>query len=558
MKFYNPAILLLHIAISMLLIGCINKKKSLREEVDLSGFWKFQIDSTAIGNTEKWYLNTHQFSDSIKLPGTTDLSKKGFLNNETLTTRLHRNYKYEGVAWYSKEFNIPENWGNKEIELTIERTKNSNIWIDGKFVDSSTLLQSKQVFNLTKFLSVGKHIVCVSINNSLKLTNYGNVHIYSDETATNWNGMIGELKLTAKHAINIKDIQLYTDINNKTVLADIAFSNTENNSKLELDYQILKIYKGNKILVSTGNSKIENNKPLKLNCSVEKDFSLWDDYDQPLYQFTATIKENGKPIDEQTESFGLRKFEAQQTHFIVNNRKTFLRGKHDGSVFPLTGHTPMDTAGWIKIFKTAKQYGINHYRFHTWCPPEAAFIAADHEGIFLQIELPFWGSEISGNTKDMLLREAFAMQKRYANHPSLVMFAMGNELWTNDDTLKKLIGVLKASDHRILYTQSSNNKLGSSFPSRNADFHVTVRTPFMKDTSLYHTRLTFWYGESDQGGLLNKLYPNTTMNFDSAVAKIKVPMISHEIGQFLVFPDYDEIKKYSGVVKASNLEIFKC
>lgn len=556
-KFNTLATLSLLISMPFIVISCINKKVPLREEINLSGFWKFQIDSGDIGNKQKWYLSGHQFNDSIKLPGTTDISKKGLFNTDTLTTRLHRNYKYEGAAWYSREVNIPINWKKKNIQLIIERTKISSVWVDGKYIGSSTLLQSKQVYDLTKFLSTGKHSICVLVNNSLKLTNYGNVHIYTDETATNWNGMIGELKLIAKHSINIKEIQLHTDINKKTVLADISITNTPTNSKLELEYQVFKIDGGNKVSVATGLSKIEKDSSFKLNCSLEKSFALWDDYNQNIYEYIATIKADGKPIDEQTVHFGLKKFEAKQTNFFINDRKTFLRGKNDGCVFPLTGHPPMDTSTWIKLFRTAKQYGINHYRFHTWCPPEAAFTAADREGIFLQIELPFWGSEFTGITKDMLLKEALAMQKAYAHHPSLTMFALGNELWTNDDTLTKFIGVLKASDNRILYTQSSNNKLGSSFPSNNSDFHVTVRTPFMKDTSLYHTRLTFWYGESDQGGLLNKLYPNTKMNFDSAVAKIKIPMISHEIGQFLVFPDYDEIKKYTGVVKAKNLEIFK-
>lgn len=556
-KFNTIAKLFYLFSISFFAINCNYRKLPLREELDLSGFWKFQIDSGYIGNKQKWYLSAHQFNDSIKLPGTTDISKKGFFNTDTLTSRLHRNYKYEGAAWYTKDVSIPAHWNKKNIELIIERTKISSVWIDGKYIGSSTLLQSKQVYDLTKFLSAGKHSICVLVNNSLKLTNYGNVHIYSDETATNWNGMIGELKLVAKHAISIKDIQLFTDINKKTALANITITNIPTNSKLELEYQVFKIDRGDKISVATGLSKIEKDSSFKLNCSIEKDFGLWDDYDQNLYQYIATIKEDGKPIDEQTVYFGFRKFEAKQTNFYINDRKTFLRGKHDGCVFPLTGHPPMDTTSWIKLFRTAKQYGINHYRFHTWCPPEAAFTAADHEGIFLQIELPFWGSEFTDITKNMLLKEALAMQKNYANHPSLTMFAMGNELWTNEDTLTKFMGVLKASDKRMLYTQSSNHKLGSSFPSSNSDFHVTVRTPYIKDTTLYHTRLTFWYGESDQGGLLNKLYPNTRMNFDSAVAKIKIPMISHEIGQFLVFPDYDEIKKYTGVVKAKNLEIFQ-
>ena len=95
--------------------------------------------------------------------------------------------------------------------------------------------------------------------------------------------------------------------------------------------------------------------------------------------------------DEMTTTFALCDFKAEGNHFIVNGRKTFLRGKHDACVWPLTGHVAMGYDEWYNYLKTCKQYGINHVRFHSWCPPEACFEAADNLGIYLQPELPIWG-----------------------------------------------------------------------------------------------------------------------------------------------------------------------
>ena len=69
-----------------------------------------------------------------------------------------------------------------------------------------------------------------------------------------------------------------------------------------------------------------------------------------------------------------------------------LRGKHDGLIFPKTGYAPTDVNEWLRVLGIAKSYGINHYRFHTCCPPDAAFTAADLLGIYMEPELPFWGT----------------------------------------------------------------------------------------------------------------------------------------------------------------------
>ena len=157
---------------------------------------------------------------------------------------------------------------------------------------------------------------------------------------------------------------------------------------------------------------------------------LWDEFRQPLYHLNAVLVADGLS-DHQEVSFGMRQFKTKGSQFVINDRVTFLRGKHDACVFPLTGHPPMDLEGWIDYFQTVKDYGLNHCRFHTWCPPEAAFEAADRLGIYLQPELPFWGGLDQDSIAEVLYQEGVAMLKKYANHPSFVMFSPGNEIWRN-------------------------------------------------------------------------------------------------------------------------------
>ena len=287
-----------------------------------------------------------------------------------------------------------------------------------------------------------------------------------------------------------------------------------------------------------------------------EEVALWDEYEQPIYTVKAVLKGEGFS-DEQTATFGMRDFTVSGTQFQINGRTTFLRGKHESAVFPLTGYTPIDVESWVRVYRIAKRYGINHYRFHSYCPPEAAFIAADQEGIYLQVELPFWGGLDNDTTAQMLRNEGYGLLKAYANHPSFVMFSPGNEIWGGHERVAANMKALKAYDDRPLYTMGSNNNIGYLPPQDYSEFFVGARIPDKGDTITGHTRLTHAFADAHHGGALNTLKPSTQINFDYAVAHMDLPIVSHEIGQYQIYPNYDEITKYTGNLKPRNLEIFQ-
>ncbi len=547
--------ILLVSAAMLLLHSCNRPEEEYRLNMDLSGYWQFSMDTANSGIQQEWFNS--EFQDSILLPGTMDSNHKGFKNTDTTIMHLNRLYKYEGPAWYKRVITIPSDWEDHHIELTLERTKPSEIWIDGKYAGSSMLLESPQHFDLTSYLSPGKHTITVRINNSLKLTPYGNVHIYSDDTQTNWNGIIGDIRLTASNKTWIKDLQVYPDIREKQISVKLVAENPLRLANLNVELQITRYTSDNQSTQSIANYRVPFDSVIEISCSLENNLGLWDEFQQPVYRLNAIISDSEKKLDNKVVPFGMREFGVKGTQFTINGRTTFLRGKHDACVFPLTGHPPMDTAGWMRVFRIAKSYGINHYRFHTWCPPEAAFEAGDHAGIYLEPELPFWGGLDSDTTADMLTNEGIALLKSYANHPSFVMLSPGNEIWSGHERVKRIIDTLKLLDNRPLYTQGSNNNIGYVGPMEGTDFQVAARTPFEKDTTLTHTRLTQAFADSRQGGILNTQQPSTAVNFDYAVQHTDMPLISHEVGQYQIYPNYKEISKYTGVLRAWNLEVFR-
>ena len=290
-----------------------------------------------------------------------------------------------------------------------------------------------------------------------------------------------------------------------------------------------------------------------------KGAALWSEFHPARHTLIVTLKRGEEVLSQKTVHFGLRTFSAEGKQFAINGQHTFLRGKHDACVFPLTGHTAMDVETWRHYFQVAKQYGINHYRFHSWCPPEACFEAADIEGIYLQPELPIWGDLSAADDALMtfLLKEGRHIQETYGNHPSFVMFGLGNEMW-GPENLSKLLGTFKREFPQILHAAGSNDFLGYQGKLYGEDYLTTCRVGSEPWGSYYtHARASFSFADAYDGGLLNHAYPNTQMNFASANAETDVPVIGHETGQYQVYPNYAEMQKYVGALEPRNMAVFK-
>lgn len=437
------------------------------------------------------------------LPGTIDTNHLGFAPSDTTeTTHLTRLYAYKGKATYSRTIEIPKQWKKAAVELFLERTKPTWVYVDGKLVDSCNFISTPQRYILPK-LKTGKHQLDIVVDNSRGVPEqvYGSSHAYTEDTQTNWNGIIGE--------ISLKQVELKA---------------------------------GQKL--KSGMVQSESR------------------------QYTGKVLPCFKD------------FRIEGAHFYADGHPVFLRGKHDAAVWPLTGHVDMTVEGWMKYLGICRAYGINHVRFHSWCPPEAAFVAADSLGIYLQPELPFWGSFDDKDEKLMafLHQEGENILREYGHHPSFRMMALGNELWGSIDKMKEFVDDFREIAPDKYYTFGSNYYLGYQGVKEGMDYFTTCRIGG-EGWGKYntHTRGSFSFADAYDGGIINHFRPNTTMNFDEACDKwaspqpwqrqdveqtsykraAGIPIISHETGQFQTYPDFREIKKYTGVLYPYNFEIFR-
>jgi hypothetical protein len=544
------------------------------KQIDLSGEWRFATDREDKGISEKWFNKL--LTDKVILPGSMSTNGKGddislktkwtgqivdssfFKSPAYARYRVPGNIKipfwlqplkhYQGAAWYQKEVTIPASWNGEEITLFLERCHwESRLWVDEREIGMRNSLGTPHLYNLTEPLSPGKHIITICIDNRTKAIDPGlNSHSISDHTQTNWNGIVGKMYLQARAAINIHDIRIYPDIDQKKITAKINVNNhTGNPAKIKLS---LNVKGAVNLPVQTAEFPIvAGQNRLSVEYPMGETVRLWSEFHPSLYHLTAVLTDlTSLKSDTCRSNFGMREFKAVGKQIQVNHQPIFLRGTLECAIFPKTGYPPTDTEAWLRIFRICRAHGLNHMRFHSWCPPEAAFDAADRAGFYLHVECSSWANTSSaiGDGKPIdnyIYEESQRMVETYGNHPSFCMMGYGTEPGGGNQVkyLTEFVQSWKRKDNRLIYTS------GAGWPSLKVN-------DFM---GLADARIQR-YGEGLKS-IINASPPNSDYDWSSRIANLKQPVIGNEVGEWCVYPDFKEIPKYTGVVRAKNLEIFQ-
>lgn len=505
------------------------------QQLDLSGTWRFQLDPMGFGKTPGSELYQAKLTETIVLPGTTDQGGKGIMTTARYVDRLTRKFEYCGQAWYQREVSIPESWSGKEIILHLERCHwETAVYVDGALASWDERLSTPNRFVLTKQLTPGMHTLTLCVDNRLKYPMDQWNHGTTEYTQTNWNGVVGKMELQAKEPTYIERIDVYPDVDKRKVEVKTTLHNVTGVAAEGTIYWTLREKNGP--VVKTTSQKVALSEPENVvshAIDFGKEVKLWDEFNPALYEVEARL-EVGEAKDTQKAAFGMRKVEQGKHHVMLNGRNIHLRGALDCCVFPLTGYPATDVAAWKRIFTTVKSYGMNHVRFHSWCPPEAAFDAADEVGIYLQAELPMWIKDVGRYParREFFEKEMYAVLKNYGNHPSFVLMCGGNENQGDFAVLEDLVKKAQAFDGRRLYSAS------------------TART-HVKADQFYVSHVTSKGGITVYEGIPSTLWDKRK------TSDIDVPVIAHETGQRCMYPNFREISKYTGVVEPRNFEVFR-
>ena len=524
---------------------------------DLSGEWRVSLQEPAAAAT--W--------SPIRLPGTlTDagLGEPMRMKPElTLTNLAHLQAKFGhiGPAWYRREVDIPPEWANRRIVLELERVLwESQVWVDGRHAGRADSLVAPHVHDLSALLPPGRHELLVRIDNreihpglSLPEKKYPVpadrylAHAYTNHTQTIWNGMLGALRLRAEESAEIARLAIFPRRGPAPALRIEGRLSASPEGEAGAPFRfVLRDARGDLLADRVETLGAAGSPAFSFDWALPEEIDVrpWNEFSPALYQIEARPVAQPAPIEPQpfVTRFGFRELKADDGELRLDGRRIFLRGTLECAVFPLTGYPPTDKSSWRRIFERAREWGLNHLRFHSWCPPAAAFDAADELGMYLQIELPHWSLEVGRDpsTWAFLQEEAQRILSTYGNHPSFMFLSLGNELQGDMPALDTLVRQLRRQDDRRLYTATTFTfqKGHGRAPGPDDQFFITQYTAD---------------GWVRGQGVFNDVPPAFDVDYHAAAKGIRTPLVSHEIGQFAVFPDLGEIDRYTGNLVPTNL-----
>jgi Glycosyl hydrolases family 2, sugar binding domain/Glycosyl hydrolases family 2, TIM barrel domain len=524
----------------------------------LEGTWSFALDPDGRGVREQWFKRT--LDDAIRLPGSVDEARKTPLTGERTMAHLSRRHPYVGQAWYMREFEVGTEADGLCHFLALERPHGEvNVWLDGFKVGRDESLSTENRFFLGP-LKAGRHRLAMMIDND-RFEAVGEAivgenkemvdvaHSKTDHTQTNWNGVVGYLRVEACRAsiacldvfAPTRDVRIRLEL--EAFDPDIRFPTfwTEpGRHELSLAFEIAG--RSEPLIVTRDIEIASAYTPVEIDVELPPDAAPWDEFDPVVHRVTAEWRREGVPQDKRTTTFGIRSFVAEEKRLKLNGRPVFLRGTLDCCIFPLTGYPPTDHDGWRKVFGTVKAYGLNHVRYHSYCPPKAAFEVADEMGILLHVETPVWPVLGADPNLDRYIHaEAERIVREYGNHPSFVMLCVGNEVHGArlHAFLERFMEKWKALDSRRVYTG------GSGWPT-------TMRADYVSKPEPRNQR---WLDNLE--GRLNARPLETLTDWNDWRDQVPMALVSHETGQWCVYPNLEEIGKYSGVLEARNFLIVR-
>lgn len=521
--------------------------------IDLSGVWQCAIPG----------MNAH-----ISIPGTLDLNGIGYPDvggkkwhpdtdtnaalyqvDQGIQTRLTRVCTYEGPAVITRtiDWELPE---GKRLFIDVERSRHLTLRVNGQEAAacSERSVSTPYTFEVTGMMT-GHDEIAFTADNSYPGWPHDAIVFSSaatDETQTNWNGLLGYVRLRVESASFIEAVRVYPKGNVLDVCV-VLNAGEPVSDIIHLRSDTLAEDAAMPVSVQPGVHEIWFR-----GLGLDRDVRRWDEEDGILYALTANLG-----CESHTVQFGVRDFRAEGGYLTLNGRRIFLRSEANCCVFPETGHAPMTVEEWKHVLTTYRSYGVNCMRFHSHTPPEAAFTAADEMGMLMQPELGHWNPETAFETDESIAYytgELRGTLRALANHPSFVMLTFGNELAAHElghRRMEELLTLAHVMDETRLFACASNAHYGWYGHQGASDFYTS--------TNLREHELRATY--AGMGGYLNHSYPSAAHHYDGAMKKLRretgKPVVSFEVGQFEVLPDFGEIDEFRGATRAVNLEIIR-
>lgn len=276
---------------------------------------------------------------------------------------------------------------------------------------------------------------------------------------------------------------------------------------------------------------------------------LWSVEHPELYDFKLKIEYEKGDAEEASGTFAFRTIKAEDGKIYLNGKRFYVKGYIRGA----TAHEHSDNCKlgekefYVKNIKTAKEFGFNFVRFHSYIPSDKFFEAADEQGILVHYEFRVPDSAYNNLEEMLVTNTAFADTDKigrlihlYYNHPSLAEYCIGNEIKEGRDKVEALGEFIKKADPSRLYIDTCAWGINRR---RLIDIdvqHMGYYFPFGKHADMFDSAdNTLVAGSYDSDEAVKEC--------DNSVIKrtpvYEVPLIAHEVCHYTALRDFALLRR---------------
>lgn len=327
--------------------------------IDLTGPWDLSLgDST-------------KYSDYVMLPGS---------------------IQADGTVWYKRTVYVPQSWAKQRMVLHLERPHTeTTVYVNGAEVGQQQSMAVPHEYDVSRSIVPGQR-------NTIAVKGF------NGNGKDHWNGIVGKMALSCQPSkLYIQRVRVRPDMEKGKLHLDIDVNGAGVAYLFAFDDMEIAICKD-----GDENGDIYllhaelNRQRTSVDIPVVDKLLLWDAFRPNVYRLGISVGD-----DYYETTFGMRGFDIEDHQLFLNDKPIWLRGIVDDGSSLATNALLADEDSWTNIFAKYKEYGLNYVHFNAYCPPEAAFVAADRLGLYLQPELS-------------QLEESRRMVDTYGHHPSFM------------------------------------------------------------------------------------------------------------------------------------------
>ncbi|MBE5835337.1 MAG: DUF4981 domain-containing protein [Butyrivibrio sp.] len=410
----------------------------------LNGLWKFHYAKNYVSTISGFEKTDYDASgwDDIRVPA--HMQMEGY----DVPAYINVQYPWDGsediklgqvpqrfnpVGSYIKEFEIPDNFAGKRVHANFQGVESGfALWINGKYVGYSEDTFTPSEFDITDFLKKGTNKMAVQV---YKWTASS---FLEDQDFFRFSGIYRDVELVAIPEAHVEDLKIRTLLDDKYKDADLEVTVTTAAQKGTIAYTLSRVGKE----VCSGEVKNKDNLIIKEHI---KEPLLWSAEKPNLYQLTLQVKDSkGKVCEVIRENVGFRRFEMKNGIMCINGKRIVFKGVNRHEFSCDTGRV-VNYEEVVKDVQTMKANNINairtsHYQnapyIYRLCDIYGLYMIAENNmethgtwAIFWKYKRPI-SESIPGDRDecmDMMLDRVNSTYQLDKNHPSVVIWSVGNE-----------------------------------------------------------------------------------------------------------------------------------